>query len=63
MGDECIIAPLSLFHPELFAITGVKQVHIQKMSMGDPEDPHDEIYLRDVRKKGKKLRLSFEAHY
>ncbi|XP_030753391.1 actin-related protein 8 [Sitophilus oryzae] len=54
VGDECIIAPLSLFNPELFAITGPKQVQTQKISIGDPEDPHDEIYLRDIRKKGMK---------
>ncbi|CAH2004535.1 unnamed protein product [Acanthoscelides obtectus] len=52
VGDECIIAPLSLFNPELFGITGPKQLHTQKISTGDPEDPHDELYLRDIRKKG-----------
>ncbi|CAH1122302.1 unnamed protein product [Ceutorhynchus assimilis] len=52
VGDECIIAPLSLFNPELFGITGPKQIHTQKISTGDPEDPHDELYLRDIRKKG-----------
>ncbi|KAJ8976225.1 hypothetical protein NQ317_013617 [Molorchus minor] len=54
VGDECIIAPLSLFNPELFGITGPKSLHTQKISTGDPEDPHDEIYLRDIRKKGMK---------
>ncbi|KAL1512547.1 hypothetical protein ABEB36_002128 [Hypothenemus hampei] len=54
VGDECIIAPLSLFNPELFIITGPKQVHTQKLSTGDPQDPHDELYLRDIRKKGMK---------
>lgn len=54
VGDECIVAPLSLFSPELFAITGPKSIHTQKISTGDPEDPHDEIYLRDIRKKGMK---------
>uniref|UniRef100_A0A6P7FJ58 Actin-related protein 8 n=1 Tax=Diabrotica virgifera virgifera TaxID=50390 RepID=A0A6P7FJ58_DIAVI len=54
VGDECIVAPLSLFSPELFAITGPKLIHTQKISTGDPEDPHDEIYLRDIRRKGMK---------
>lgn len=49
VGDECIVAPLSLFSPELFGITGSKSVHTQKRSSGDPEDPHDENYLRDIR--------------
>ncbi|XP_056644802.1 actin-related protein 8 [Diorhabda sublineata] len=57
VGDECIVAPLSLFSPELFAITGPKFIHTQKISTGDPEDPHDEIYLRDIRKKGMKESL------
>nr|CAH7757411.1 unnamed protein product [Callosobruchus chinensis] len=52
VGDECIIAPLSLFNPELFGITGTKQLQTQKISVGDPEDPLDELYLRDIRKKG-----------
>lgn len=52
VGDECIVAPLSLFSPELFGITGPKSLHTQKISTGDPEDPHDELYLRDIRKKG-----------
>lgn len=49
VGDECIVAPLSLFSPELFGITGPKTVHTQKSSPGDPEDPHDENYLREIR--------------
>lgn len=53
VGDECIIAPLSLFSPELFGITGTKALITQKLSTGDPEDPHDELFLREIRKKGK----------
>lgn len=49
VGDECIVAPLSLFTPELFALTGSKNAHTQKRSLGDPEDPHDENYLREIR--------------
>ena len=48
VGDECLIAPLSLFQPELFRVTGAHSVHIQKRSMGDSEDPHDENYLRET---------------
>lgn len=57
VGDECIVAPLSLFSPELFGITGAKAVHTQKRSTGDPEDPHDENYLREIRRKGIKENL------
>lgn len=53
IGDEAIIAPLALFTPELFAITNPKGIQTQERNMGDPEDPHDEHYLREtsVRKK------------
>lgn len=42
------MAPLSLFQPELFGVTGPKVVHIQQRAGGDPEDPHDENYLRET---------------
>ena len=48
VGDEAIVAPLSLFSPELFAITHSKEIHTQERNMGDPEDPHDEHYLRET---------------
>ncbi|XP_044580234.1 actin-related protein 8 isoform X1 [Cotesia glomerata] len=57
VGDECLIAPLSLFQPELFKITGVHNVHIQKRYIGDPEDPHDENYLRETSRRGIKENL------
>jgi hypothetical protein len=48
VGDEGIVAPLSLFQPELFGVTGPKLVHVQQRASGDPEDPHDENYLRET---------------
>jgi actin-related protein 8 len=54
VGDECIVAPLSMFSPELFGITGSKTIRTQKASTGDPEDCHDENYLREIRRKGMK---------
>ncbi|XP_001605850.1 actin-related protein 8 [Nasonia vitripennis] len=57
VGDECLIAPLSLFQPELFRVTGAHSVHIQKRSMGDSEDPHDENYLRETSRRGMKENL------
>lgn len=39
---------MSLFQPELFRITGIHNVHVQKRSLGDPEDPYDENYLRET---------------
>lgn len=61
VGDECIVAPLSLFSPELFGITGPKSIHTQKPSTGDPEDPHDENYLRDIRRRVIKENLDQSA--
>lgn len=48
MADECLIAPLGLFQPELLGVTGFKSVITQKRSMGDPQDPHDGDYLRET---------------
>ncbi|KAI4488931.1 PREDICTED: actin-related protein 8 [Polistes canadensis] len=57
VGDECLVAPLSLFQPELFKVTGTHNVHIQRRSMGDPEDPHDENYLRETSRRSMKENL------
>lgn len=46
LGDEAIIAPMSLFHPELLGIMGPQLVRTQGRCTGDPEDPHDEFYLQ-----------------
>lgn len=52
-----MVAPLSLFQPELFKVTGTHNVHIQRRSMGDPEDPHDENYLRETSRRSMKENL------
>lgn len=54
MGDECLIAPLGLFTPELLGVTGPKSVVTQKRSIGDPHDPHDADYLRETSRRGAK---------
>ncbi|EZA55915.1 hypothetical protein DMN91_010634 [Ooceraea biroi] len=61
VGDECLIAPLSLFQPELFRITGTHSVHGQKRSAGDPEDPYDENYLRETSRRGMKESLDHSS--
>lgn len=48
MGDELIVAALSLFYADLLKITGSKMMHTQKPNMGDPDDPFDENYLRET---------------
>jgi hypothetical protein len=48
VGDECLIAPLSLFTPELLSISGPKSVHGQVLYEPQAEDPHDGNYLRET---------------
>ena len=48
MGDELIIAPLSLFYPDLLKLTGPKFAVFQKPNEGDHEDPLDETFLRET---------------
>ncbi|KAF6205312.1 hypothetical protein GE061_019482 [Apolygus lucorum] len=54
IGDECMIAPLGLFYPELFCLTVNKPVITQKRDTGDPTDPHDADYLRETGRKANK---------
>ncbi|KAG8332324.1 actin-related protein 8-like isoform X1 [Homalodisca vitripennis] len=54
MADECLIAPLGFFSPELLGVTGVKSVVTQERSTGDPQDPHDADYLRETSRRGAK---------
>ncbi|KAG8177688.1 hypothetical protein JTE90_020252 [Oedothorax gibbosus] len=54
VGDECLIAPLSFFHPELLCITGPKKIRILHRNEGMPDDPHDELYLLQTQKRGVK---------
>ncbi|GIX71980.1 actin-related protein 8 [Caerostris extrusa] len=54
IGDECLIAPLALFHPELLGITGTKKIRTQQRNEGIPDDPHDELYLMQTQRRGVK---------
>ncbi|RWS22642.1 actin-related protein 8-like protein [Leptotrombidium deliense] len=52
LADECLVAPLALFHPELFAITGLnKKIRTLCRNEGDSEDPFDENYLIQTKRK------------
>ncbi|KAG4079545.1 hypothetical protein HA402_010377 [Bradysia odoriphaga] len=60
VGDECIVAPLSLFHTELLGVTGVKkEAKVQKTAahQTDPEDCFDAEYLRETGRKGAKEQM------
>lgn len=51
VGDECIVAPLSLFNTELLNITGPGKIaRVQKPSRQQPdsEDCFDAEYLRET---------------
>uniref|UniRef100_A0A8D8VG47 Actin-related protein 8 n=1 Tax=Cacopsylla melanoneura TaxID=428564 RepID=A0A8D8VG47_9HEMI len=48
VADECLIAPLGIFHPELLGLTGIKPVFTQSRAVSDSEDPHDGDYLRET---------------
>lgn len=51
VGDECIVAPLSLFHTELLAGTGTgRTVKVQRPAalQSDAEDCFDAEYLRET---------------
>lgn len=51
VGDECVVAPLSLFNTELMNITGTgKLAKVQKPArqQPDPEDCFDAEYLRET---------------
>jgi hypothetical protein len=50
LGDEMIQAPLSLFFPDMMGLTGEKLAHVQSRGNGDPQDPHDEFYLRQTQR-------------
>ncbi|CAL1269551.1 unnamed protein product [Larinioides sclopetarius] len=54
VGDECLIAPLALFHPELLGITGPKKIRTQQRNEGMSDDPHDELYLIQTQRRGVK---------
>ncbi|XP_053687673.1 actin-related protein 8 [Sabethes cyaneus] len=57
VGDEAIVAPLGLFHTELFSVTGAnKSVPITQKpcaAQPHPEDCFDAEYLRETGRRGK----------
>jgi hypothetical protein len=54
VADETFIAPSALFHPDLFELTVPrnKRVRFMEKNLGDPEDPHDHIYLSETSRDG-----------
>ncbi len=61
LSDECILAPMAYFHTELFELTRDRLRHgIRYMGVnaGDPEDPHDHIYLSETSRKYTKVLIA-----
>lgn len=49
MGDECILAPMAFFCPDLLGIKGENLTHVQQDTIvGDAEDPYDDFYLQQT---------------
>lgn len=51
MGDECVVAPLSLFHTDLLNITGKQRIvrlQFRNNQQSDPEDCFDAEYIRET---------------
>ena len=45
IGDERILAPMSVFYPDILGLDGPNLCHVQEKYRSDPNDPHDEDYL------------------
>lgn len=48
IGDELVLAPLSVFFPDMLGLQGEYLTRIQRRNEGDPADPHDDFYLKQV---------------
>lgn len=51
LGDETRAAPLAFFHKELLEVTGRLSASVLGPDPGDPQDPHDHLYLRETSRK------------
>ena len=61
LSDECILAPMAFFHPEMLELSRDKTsngVRYMGVNPGDPEDPHDNIYLSETSRKYTKVNIS-----
>lgn len=60
VGDEGTLAPSALFYPDLLMHAGAKNSVKTTRTMGkdrggDPEDPHDHVYLAETSRKYTKV--------
>ncbi|XP_076469344.1 actin-related protein 8-like [Babylonia areolata] len=61
LGDEMIVAALSIFKPEAFGLQGSHLTRTQLRGESDPEDPHDHDYLRRTARQSGGGRLKKDA--
>ena len=60
LSDECILAPMAFFHTEMLELSRDKfssGVRYMGINQGDPEDPHDHIYLSETSRKYTKVNI------
>lgn len=48
MGDEVILATMSIFYPDMFGLQGSGLWHVYRKENSDPGDQHDEEYLQQT---------------
>lgn len=51
MGDERILAPMSIFHPDIYGLQGKNLSKIPEKYQSDPTDPKDEDYIAQTMSK------------
>lgn len=56
LGDECVLAPLSLFFIDMLALQGSQLCHTQQRYEGDSDDPHDDFYLLQTQSQQQQVR-------
>ena len=51
LGDETRAVPLGMFQQDLLEVTGRHTARVLGPDQGDPDDPHDHLYLRETSRK------------
>jgi actin-related protein 8 len=60
-GDERLLAPLGVFHPEMFGLTGEQLCHKMGSQSNDPTDPCDDDYLMQTMSKHEQVTENFST--
>ena len=58
MGDERLLAALSVFHPELYGLGTSRDLsHVTEVYKSDPSDPKDEDYITQTMSKHEQVEM------